>query len=218
MEQAMTEYYVYQYLREDGTPYYIGKGKNTRAYENHGKVPIPKKADNIQFVQENMLEEHALELEVSLIKKYGRKDNKTGMLLNRTDGGDGLSNPSLETREKMRYNIQMGVTGMLGKTHSDETKMKMSESAKKRGFTEEQRSKIASSMRGRKEDPEKGKIRGKAISAAKKGRSNGREGFVHSEETKKKIAAQKGWKHSEEAKRKMKEYWQRKREKRNETI
>lgn len=215
----MNEYYVYQYLREDGTPYYIGKGKNKRIYEKHGKIAIPKNPIHIQFIKENITEEEAFQLEIEMIKKYGRKDNGTGILHNRTDGGDGLTNPSCDTIEKMKLNNSLGITGMLGKTHNNDTKKKMSESAKKRGFTKEQREKIAASLNGRKENPEVGILRGKAISAAKKGKSNGRTGSHHSDETKKKIAAQKGWKHSDEAKQKIKDYWKKKKEeKNNETI
>ena len=32
-------YYVYLYLDEDATPYYVGKGTNSRCTDCHGDIP-----------------------------------------------------------------------------------------------------------------------------------------------------------------------------------
>lgn len=97
----MNEYYVYLYLREsDGTPYYVGKGKEKRYKKDHGRVNIPPNEDNIIFVKENMTNEEACLLEIELIAKYGRKDLGTGILQNQTDGGDGGDTSKSEGYQK----------------------------------------------------------------------------------------------------------------------
>lgn len=199
-------FYVYEYLREDGSPYYVGKGKGNRMFSTHRKIPVPKNKDRIKLVKENLSEQEAFALEIKLIEFYGRKDLGTGILRNMTAGGDGLSDPGFETRKKMSDNVINGITGMKNKKHSPDTKKKMSEAKTGKSFSEEHLCalRLANSKRvGRKEDPELGKKRGEAISKAKKGRSNGRDNYKHSEESKIKIRNQKGWKHTDEAKQKM---------------
>lgn len=138
-----TQFYTYLWLREDGTPYYVGKGTGDRGFvsEGHG-VHRPPNRERI-VIYPAVSEADAFESEIALIWYYGRKDLGAGCLRNLTNGGEGQSGlvHTSETKEKMRqahlgnkysvgrqhsaYTISKMVASRTGGKRSEETKKKM---------------------------------------------------------------------------------------------
>jgi hypothetical protein len=112
-------FYTYLWLRDDRTPYYVGKGHGERAFVWHPRIGHAPPQDRV-LIQEFPSEADSFEAEKFFIAFYGRKDLGTGGLVNRTDGGVGGDTLSPERREQrsLLYR-QRGIKppSRLGKTH-----------------------------------------------------------------------------------------------------
>jgi hypothetical protein len=111
-------YYTYAYLREDGTPYYIGRGKGDRAFDITHRIKVPPK-DRVLFLKQNLTYVEASEHEIYMIAVLGRKDLGTGILRNLTNGGEGRPGP------KPREEVEKIRKSNTGKRHTEETKKKL---------------------------------------------------------------------------------------------
>jgi hypothetical protein len=109
-------FYTYAYLREDRTPYYVGKGTGKRIYSKRKNISLPKDKSRIIFLKQNLTEEEAFKHEIYMIAVFGRKDLGTGILHNKTNGGDGASGAvrSLEFKENLK---KLNTNKVLSKEH-----------------------------------------------------------------------------------------------------
>jgi hypothetical protein len=139
------EYYTYAYLREDRTPYYIGKGKAGRITNNLHRIAVPKDKERIIYLKRNLTDEEARKHEIYMIAILGRKDLGTGILRNMTDGGEGCAGRRLSEETKKKIS-----EGHKGKKFTDEHRLKLSEAAKKRKASKETKEKLRKSSMGKK--------------------------------------------------------------------
>lgn len=126
-----TIYYVYAYINKNtGKPYYIGKGKGNRAYAKRKAVPTPKNLKMIILCETQLTEIGAFAIERSLIKLWGRLNNGTGILQNKTDGGEGgAGRICTESHKKKISQSNKGKIGCwAGKLLSENHKNKISKS------------------------------------------------------------------------------------------
>ena len=146
--------YLYRHIRLDkNEPFYVGIGSDNsykRAYSKKGRNTywqriVTVSAYAVDIMLEDLTWKQACEKEIEFINLYGRVDLGTGCLVNMTEGGEGLFNPSEEIRQKLRtpnskesYKRGIETKRLNGQLkHTDSWKLKMSLTKKGKPKSEE---------------------------------------------------------------------------------
>ena len=128
-------FYNYLHTKPNGEVFYIGKGTGIRAWKTtrrnqHWKNIVAKYKDyNVEILANWDTEQEAFDHEVLLISCFKDMGYE---LANLTDGGEGMSNPSAETRAKLSESRKGSKNPFFGKRHTEETKEKMRKAQRER--------------------------------------------------------------------------------------
>lgn len=108
-KEKLNNCYVYGHLRTDKDEiFYIGVGSSKnygRAFLKKGRNKfwqnvVKKTTYKVIILKDNLTWEEACKEEVRQIKIYGRRNIKTGCLVNLTDGGEGTVGKIMSNKEK----------------------------------------------------------------------------------------------------------------------
>lgn len=143
--------YLYRHIRLDkNEPFYIGIGNDdnySRANFKHNRNKhwnnvVAKTNYEVEIILDNLSWDEAKTKEIEFILLYKRKDKCNGVLVNKTDGGDGCVGliHTKEAREKMGIpnkgkklsKKHLELLSFYGKNMTIETKNKISEKLKGR--------------------------------------------------------------------------------------
>jgi hypothetical protein len=170
--------YVYEHIRNDTNKvFYVGKGKDKRAYSVHKRNQYWNNIVNkcggftVKFIAKDLDEELALLVEVERIDQLKILGY---VLCNLTEGGEGASGYK-HTKEALEKISAASKAFMTGRRMPEESIAKMIASKKDYKHTEETKQKIAVSLIGNKRAS---------------GNKN-RLGIKHTDETKRKISKTK---------------------------
>lgn len=148
--------YVYVHFKPDWTPFYVGKGCKKRAHNfvnrsaRHKRVLAKYGKANIHIkLWDFKTDEAAFAAEVFLIKLMRQSGIR---LVNMTDGGEGMCNPTEETRRKKSE-------AMRGRKYTEEHKRRISEALKGRIHPPQVHEAVSRAKKGAKEPKEKTLLR-----------------------------------------------------------
>ena len=145
-------FYTYAFLREDGTPYYIGKGSGRRAYVKRGRtIRAPADNNRVIILKNNLTEDEAFKHERYMISILSD-------LRNLTEGGEGSAGRIMS--EEQKENLSTYWKGKKNPGQSERmkvnnpqsnpvTRRKNSETNKGRPKSEEWKAKMREIMKGK---------------------------------------------------------------------
>lgn len=154
-------FYVYALFRENGVPFYIGKGRGPRMTGHIRQAQAGHKGYRFNIIRKMLADGHevpllkiheglteavAHEYEIALIKAIGRRP--AGPLVNETDGGQGVSGRIVTPEQRALMSARVKYW------HTPEARAKAAATKRGRKHTPEARANMSASKVGKKKSPE----------------------------------------------------------------